>query len=653
MNGSSSVTESRFIAIVTGPQMTRRQTAPLKENTMQLSRLLAGFVCALGLALAAASVAAQQQSPPQFGGGYAGLDEHRQRLVNDWVRRLVKTTGQNVEPGAFYDEIVGESVRTTFEAVTHALQRIQLTDTSGGTLGDALALVAQVEYLRGEVVGARGDRQFRMYALLTPEAPATLARSQQFKRGADNLIYHKGYPTNYREQGGNPSVQISITRDGRRADIDVDYRASSFPTALFNGHLTAANSDVRAGDNVDRHNNRWAGFQKWWGGLLGGRQNGTPSLDAAARPGAIPTTPRLGKKNIDAMVNDFLTAWLVEGDVVASMGYVSERAYACLARDSDNPSDFDRGLAPFQLMVNLKSARDALGPRASLDKAVAGAPLAMPALRAFKQPHDAQFVIYSVPDDVAAAFDCESQLILGDPTKVKRSYGKYFGATFTVDGRRGDPIALLWTREQGYWKIVSWKVGADSASTPPPAPVPDATITRIRAEPGLVQAARGFLESWLVKKNYDAAFAFVSPKAYACYDLERDPANPASTSVEDAGRKLRSGLEVAGATLGASGSLEAVLSAPEPIHPAVRVMDHSLARVFSLSSVPNALADAAECAARAAQAPVPEPVPLEYGAGFSMNIRFKTRGGDAPVLRMLWRKENGSWRITSYAVERP
>jgi hypothetical protein len=41
------------------------------------------------------------------------------------------------------------------------------------------------------------------------------------------------------------------------------------------------------------------------------------------------------------MVNDFLTAWLVEGDVVTAMGYVSERAYACLARDSDNPSDFD------------------------------------------------------------------------------------------------------------------------------------------------------------------------------------------------------------------------------------------------------------------------------------------------------------------------
>ena len=135
--------------------------------------------------------------------------------------------------------------------------------------------------------------------------------------------------------------------------------------------------------------------------------------------------------------------------------------------------------------------------------------------------------------------------------------------------------------------------------------------------PTLVQAARGFLDSWLVKKNYDAAFAYMSPKAYACYDLERDPAKPASTSPEDAGRKLRAGLEAAGATVGTARSLKAILSAPEPVHPAVRVMNHSLSRVFSLTSMPNALADAAECAARAAGSTVPDPLPLEYGAGFS------------------------------------
>ena len=67
------------------------------------------------------------------------------------------------------------------------------------------------------------------------------------------------------------------------------------------------------------------------------------------------------------MVPDFLQAWLVEGDLVAAMGYVSERSYACLAQDTPDPSAFDRGLAPFQILVNLKAAHEAIGKHGSLE----------------------------------------------------------------------------------------------------------------------------------------------------------------------------------------------------------------------------------------------------------------------------------------------
>jgi hypothetical protein len=46
-------------------------------------------------------------------------------------------------------------------------------------------------------------------------------------------------------------------------------------------------------------------------------------------------------------------------------------------------------------------------------------------------------------------------------------------------------------------------------------------------------------------------------------------------------------------------------------------------------------------------------VPLEYSNGFGTTVRFKTRGGEAPVLRLLWRNEAGTWRITAYGVELP
>ena len=82
-------------------------------------------------------------------------------------------------------------------------------------------------------------------------------------------------------------------------------------------------------------------------------------------------------------------------------------------------------------------------------------------------------------------------------------------------------------------------------------------------------------------------------------------------------------------------------------------MDHPDQRVFSLTSVPDAFADAAECSTRTGAIIMPDPMPLVYGNGFVTIVRFKTRAGEAPILRLLWRKENGSWRITSYGVELP
>ncbi len=182
--------------------------------------------CALALLVVTAVpiVVGSQQQPVQFGGGYAGLDARRQHLVDNWVARFAKTTGQQVEPGPFYDDVLSLSAKTTFDAVTHALVTTRLTDRAGAALGDALALVAEVDTVRGEVAGAPSDRQFRMYVRLTDTAIDLLERSQQFRRGTDNSVYHKGYPINYRALGV-PSIQISIALGqaarGRRRRLPV------------------------------------------------------------------------------------------------------------------------------------------------------------------------------------------------------------------------------------------------------------------------------------------------------------------------------------------------------------------------------------------------------------------------------------------------
>lgn len=51
-----------------------------------------------------------------------------------------------------------------------------------------------------------------------------------------------------------------MSKDGRKADIDVDYESKNPITNLFNGfkHLQVSNSDVRAGDHFEKHNKRFA-----------------------------------------------------------------------------------------------------------------------------------------------------------------------------------------------------------------------------------------------------------------------------------------------------------------------------------------------------------------------------------------------------------
>ena len=266
------------------------------------SRRISLVFCSLVFAGLAVQRTPTQQPAPRFGGAYAGLDPRRQLLVNDWIERFVKTTGQKLETAPFYDEIMTLSSKTTFDAVTHALMTTQLTDGAGTGMGDALALVERVEAVRGEVPGASGDRQFRMYVRLKADALDTLERSREFKRREDNSVYHKGYPINYRAQGGPPSIQISIAPDHRRADIDVDYRASGFPAALFNGHLTASNSDVRAGNNSERHSG--AGPVSRTGGAASSASGWSALRLTAEKASAltIPKTPRIGKKNIEVMV---------------------------------------------------------------------------------------------------------------------------------------------------------------------------------------------------------------------------------------------------------------------------------------------------------------------------------------------------------------
>ena len=199
---------------------------------------------------------------------YIALRPEQKRLVDEFVRRYNATTGSKLVPEQAYDN-ARLSIRTTFDAVTHALLNAKITDAHGKSLGQAIDLVNAVDEVMGEDSGVGGDRQFRLYVYLKPNAVDILSGSREFFRDKDNSVYHKGFPICYRLKNGPPSIQFSISRDHKLADVDVDYRSSGFPKALVNGHLTASNSDVRAGNNLDRHDGRWSGLNGWWRNVFG------------------------------------------------------------------------------------------------------------------------------------------------------------------------------------------------------------------------------------------------------------------------------------------------------------------------------------------------------------------------------------------------
>src|SRR5262245_59193446 len=221
----------------------------------------------LSISVYAATAPSQTQTGESAGVAYGRLYEKARKLFDQWNAEQNKLNNEKLTPAERYNKLT-LSQRTTYEAVTHALWFTKLTDKDGNPMGAAIDLVASLENIAGEVPGKRGDVQYRLYVKLVPDTEEKLLACQEFKKDKDNTVYHKEYPLNFRQKGKYPTLQFSMTRPAERADIDVDYKSSKAPQALFNGHLTAGNSDVRSGSNYNGHVSHWKGLVNWWKGLF-------------------------------------------------------------------------------------------------------------------------------------------------------------------------------------------------------------------------------------------------------------------------------------------------------------------------------------------------------------------------------------------------
>jgi hypothetical protein len=360
------------------------------------------------------------------------------------------------------------SEQTTYDAITHALMRSNLTDDGGRPLGRALDLVTGLDRIAGQQTGRSGDLQFRLYVRLRPDARETLERSREFVPGHENTVYHAGYPHSYR-LGTTPSIQFSLAEDGLGADIDVDYRTSKIPKSLFNGHLTSSNSDVRAGDNAEQHSRRWNGFIDWWSDLFRPVKF-EDTTEAPAGPfGTAPTRPptalppdRPANASIPELadaVQEFLSDWLIRRNFREAEASLAPQVLACVADslDMDPRASQDR-LQQASLKL-LETTADDWGRPRNLTEAMNPVLPWSPSVQVVKHAFDKDFTVVEAPTELGAQYECGATPPKAFRPTTAPEYGTYFGALLQVvrEGRPGGTIVFVWRRMEGEWRLVAYR----------------------------------------------------------------------------------------------------------------------------------------------------------------------------------------------------
>jgi len=606
--------------------------------------------------------AATSQKPEgetlELGKSYATLRPEQVRLIDSFIRSYNATTGSELVPQQVYDS-ARLSIRTTFDAVTHALLNAQMTDSQGKSLGRAIDLVDAVDQVMGEESGASGDQQFRLYVYLKPNAVDILSRSQEFFHDKDNTGYHKGFPICYRLKNGPPSIQFSISRDHKLSDVDVDYRSSGFPKGLVNGHLSASNSDVRAGNNLALHDGRWSGLNGWWRDVFGqlGRGGTPPKETATERLGHIPMYPGVkADQGVDKSAHDFLQSWVVAKEPNKSVAYLSRRSYPCLevlAQKGTQP--VPQGMIRLQTMKAMQNFGDSLGAVNSVADEFEPADKWSQASKPAKNAYPSEFRLVNLPADMGQDEEC---IAVPTDNSSKRPEEKYYATAFR--GKKGESrnkvMSLLWAQEGGYWKIIAIRIeDSGNAELVPINAAAQAVpsveeLRNIAGDPAAVQDITQFYQTWIVKRNVAQASRFASQRSYQCLAAPSQDQKKLTPIA-----RIQSGLKQPLTRIPSSANLSDMMSSMQPVNDLLRPVQQENSKAFAIMAVPDQMADSFLCQHRNLPESSPDlkPADAKYGAYYLTASRLNYEEEQSPALLLLWTKEEAGWKIVAWAVELP
>jgi len=388
---------------------------------------------------------------------FADLSMQQRTLFETYVKGYNASRGTQYSAEEGFDRLT-ISEQTTFYGITHALFHSNLTDAQGASLGTALDRVDSIERIAGQYAGRGGDEEFRLYVNLKPDTREVLEKSKEFFKDHENTVYHVGYPHSYRQIGKEPNIQFSMSEDGQRADIDVDYRASKTPQSMFNGHLTSANSDIRVAENSAKHGARWSGLITWWQsfGRLAEALPDQPDLLNIDRPDAptpLPPDRPLGASpdRVEDAVQEFLTDWLVRRQYDQALDFLSPRSYACLNLNEDSRGQaLDAAGARRELRRIMEYSAGKVGVHTNLTTAMIAFTPRDPKRVVIEHPFRREFLLTPLTEAEARPYLC-------DGATTAATGGEYFGAVFQFRVAGGGLFGLLWTREEGRWKLVSYQ----------------------------------------------------------------------------------------------------------------------------------------------------------------------------------------------------
>lgn len=603
---------------------------------MTISIRAPSLLSALVLALVIAAAPAQG---PISGGRFRDLSPEQQAPIRSIVEEYARISGTPQDSERLYDS-ARLSVRTTYDAISNALLATPLTTADGRSLGNAFSLIEGIEEIAGEVRGASGDRQFRIYAALRPGAVDLLRQSREFRQGPDNTVYHKGFPLNFRQEG-MPSIQFSISADERHADIDVDYRSARFPVGLFNGHLTSANSDIRIGGNYPRHLQRWQGLSEWWANVFGITAQIAERLEEIGPDVAGRSRPAARGK-VEEAAADFFKAWLLERQVREAASYFSRTSFECLEADArDRGDDVPPGLILAKTSLDMTRYAASGQDISRLDQWMAPLEPWDPRLLPVRHSTSAAFSLFKVPESLAEQ-DLACAPAGNAAIKSKDKYGKYYATVNrfrTSAGEWSPAILMIWTKEQGRWRIVRTRVAEDAsqpfiALTRRPAESEPESVELVEGDGTAIAAVNDWLEAWFVRRDYRRAMTYVSPLAKSC--------NPGASDKDGEDGYAR----VAGKT----GRVRRLRDAIQPATPwagGTRVVNQRFSGSFTLIEASEAMLRQLACSPDTPRV-VTSP-PNHYAVLFS----FRAKSMNGGVLITLWGRENGAWKLQSWQLQAP